>query len=215
MELDDIKAAWHALDARLARHDRVQLELLRAQHLQQARRHLRPLLVGMALQAALGVALVVLGIVCWHRNLDVPGLLATGIALHAFGVAHVVLAGLVAALAVALDYGAPVLGIQKRLRQLLRLQLLNSNVCGAPWWIAWVLVVIAIAGLSPSQAGTPTPGWIQIGLAMGVAGTFATWLWAARAAHRPGTLRARLGDGADGIRRSLSLFEDLERFERE
>lgn len=215
MDLDDIKAAWHTLDARFARQERVQLELLRTQRLQQARRHLRPLLVGMALQAVLGVALILLGIHCWQRNPDVTGLLATGIALHAFGVAHVVFAGLVAALALGIDYASPVLTIQKRLRQLLRLQVLNSNACGAPWWIAWVLVVIAVAGLSPPHVGTHTPQWIQIGLGMGVVGTLATWWWSARMAHRPDALRAKLGDGADGIRRSLRVFDDLEGFERE
>ena len=215
MELDDIKAAWHALDARFARHDQVQLELLREQRTRQARRHLRPLLVGMALQAALGVALVVLGVGCWQRNPGVAGLFATGVALHAFGVLHVVFAGLVAALALGIDHAAPVLTIQKRLRRLLRVQVLNSNACGAPWWIAWVLVVIAVAGLSPPHVGTHTPHWIQIGLGLGVIGTLATWWWSARVAHRPDALRAKLGDGADGIRRSLLVFDDLERFERD
>ena len=62
MELDDIKSAWQALDARLARQDALQLELLRGQKQAQARRNLRPLLVGMLLQAVLGIGLVLLGV---------------------------------------------------------------------------------------------------------------------------------------------------------
>ena len=62
MELDDIKSAWQALDARLARQDALQLELLRGQKQAQARRNLRPLLFGMALQAVLGIGLVLLGV---------------------------------------------------------------------------------------------------------------------------------------------------------
>ena len=215
MELDDFKAAWQVLDARLAKQGALQFELLREQKLQQARRNLRPLLIGMLLQGLLGVFLVLLGIGCWKQNLDVPGLLAAGIALHAFGVLHIALAGIVSGLALSLDYAAPVLAIQKRLRLLLRLQVFNSNACGAPWWVMWVVVVIGFAGLSPDAPSGPTPLWIQISLVIGVVGTLATWLWAARAARKPDRLYQRMDDGADGIRRNLRLVDDLERFERD
>ena len=215
MELDDIKSAWQALDARLARQDALQLELLRGQKQAQARRNLRPLVFGMALQAVLGLGLVLLGVGCWRQNLDVPGLLVAGIALHAFGVLHIAFAGIVTGLATTLDYALPVLAIQKRLRLLLRVQVLNSNLCGAPWWVLWVLVVIGFAGLSPNAPTGPTPLWIQISLVIGVVGTLATWLWAARAARKPDRLYQRMDDGADGIRRNLRLVDDLERFERD
>lgn len=215
MELDDLKTAWQALDARLARQDRLQVALLHERRIDRARRNLRPLLAGMALQALLGLALVVLGIACWTHNTGAAGLFATGLLLHAFGVLNVAFAGIVCSLATTADYDAPVLAIQKRLRLLLRLQVLNSAVCGAPWWIMWVLVVVGFAGLSPARATGATPAWIWIGLAIGVAGTLATWAWMARAARRPDRLAARIDDGADGIRRNLRLFEDVERFERD
>ena len=215
MELDDLKLAWQTLDARLARLDQVQLDLLQERRFDRARRNLRPLLVGMALQVLLGLGLVLLGVACWTRNPDVPGLLLSGIALHAFGVMHVALAGIVAGLASTLDYGASVLAIQKRLRLLLRMQVFNSNACGAPWWIMWVVVVIGVAGLSPAPDATATPAWIWISLGIGAIGTVATWAWTARAARKPGPLYARIDDGADGIRRNLRLFDDIERFERD
>ena len=215
MELDDFKSAWQSLDARLALQNRLQLELLHERRFDRARRNLRPLLFGMGLQAALGLFLVLLGIACWKQNLDAPGLFASGIALHAFGVLHIALAGLVGGLALSLDYAAPVLAIQKRLRLLLRLQVFNSNACGAPWWVMWVVVVIGFAGLSPNAPTGPTPLWIQISLVIGVVGTLATWLWAARAARKPDRLYQRMDDGADGIRRNLRLVDDLERFERD
>lgn len=215
MELDDLKTAWQALDARLARTDRLQLELLRERRVDRARRNLRPLAFGMALQGLLGVGLVLLGLGCWQRNLDVPGLFFAGVALHAFGVMHVVFAALVLTLASTIDYGAPVLAIQKRLRQLLRLQVFNSNACGLPWWVMWVVVVVGFSGLSPERTAGPTPAWIWISLAIGVVGMVATWAWSARAARGAGGLYDRVDDGADGIRRNLHLFEDLERFERD
>ena len=215
MDLDNLKSAWQTLDARLASQGAVQLELLRGQKQLEARRNLRPLLVGMLLQGLLGIGLIVLGVGCWRQNLDVPGLLATGMALHAFGILHVTLAGIVTGLATTLDYAAPVLAIQKRLRLLLRMQVLNSNLCGAPWWILWVLVVIGFAGLSPTRAPAPTPAWIWISLVIGTIGTLGTWWWAARGTLGHNDPLARMDDGADGIRRSVRVYDDLERFERE
>lgn len=215
MELDDFKSAWQALDARLARHDRLQLELLREHRLHQARRNLRPLHVGLLLQLLLGIGLVALGVACWTRNLDAGGLLAGGIALHAFGVLNIAFAVILTALAAGIDLASPVLAIQKRLRLLLRLQTLNSNLCGAPWWIMWVVVVVGFAGLSPQPAAAGTPAWIWISLGIGVLGTLATWVWAARAAGRPDGLHARIDDGTGGIRRSLHLLDDLEQFGRD
>ncbi|HWS77696.1 MAG TPA: hypothetical protein VN205_04885 [Thermomonas sp.] len=212
MELDDFKSAWQALDARLARHEQLQTALLGAQRRDQSRRNLRPLVIGMLLQGVLGIGLVLLGVACWTRNTEIPGLLATGLLLHAFGILHVAFAGIVIGLANTLDYGAPVLAIQKRLRRLLRVQVLNSNACGAPWWIGWVLVVVGVSGLSTTPLAGPTPAWIWISLALGVVGMVATWTWAARGSRGP---QARMDDGADGIRRNLRLFDELERFERE
>ena len=215
MELDDLKSAWQSLDRRLQMDNALRLDDLRERRLDKARGNLRPLLFGMAVQALLGIGLVVLGVACWHRNMDVPGLLLTGIVLHAFGVLHVAFAGIITGLAASMDYAAPVLAIQKRLRLLLRLQVLNSNACGAPWWIVWVLVVIGFAGLSAGHAAGPTPTWIWISLGFGLVGMLATWAWTARAARKREGLYARMDDGGDGIRRSLHLLDEIERFERE
>lgn len=215
MESDDIQSAWRSLDLRLQRSEALQLDLLRERKTDRARRNLRPLLFGLSLQFALGLGLVLLGVACWKRNLDVPGLLASGIALHAFGVLNIAFAGIVAGLAASMDYAAPVLAIQKRLRLLLRLQVLNSNLCGAPWWAMWVVVVVGFAGLSPARVAGPTPAWIWISLGIGVLGMLATWAWSARRNRGPRDVLARVDDGADGIRRSLTLVDELERFERE
>jgi hypothetical protein len=215
MELDDFKTAWQALDARLARQDRVQLELLRGQRMDRARRNLRPLFAGMFLQGLLGLGLVVLGVACWKHNIGVPGLFAAGILLHVFGVVNIAFAGIVCGLASTTGYDAPVLAIQKRMRLLLRVQVLNSNACGAPWWIMWVLVVVGFAGLSPVRPTDGTPAWIWASLAIGTVGMVATWAWTARASRKRAGLNARMDDGADGIRRNLRLFDDIERFERD
>ena len=214
MELDELRTAWQALGRQLEHHDALQLRMYRSDRLDAARRGLRPLVWGQALQIAFGLALLLLGLACWTRNTDVPALLATGLILHAFGLLNIVLAALTIGLAASIDYGAPVLDIQRRLARLLRLFGINAKACGLPWWIMWVLVVVAVAGLQGLPPGTGTPGWITLSLGVGIAGLLATgaWAWLRRAAAPdPATPRC---DGGDGIRRSQRILADLDAFER-
>src|SRR5690606_17837563 len=134
IDIDDLRWAWQRLGEQMERSESIQLQLLREARLARARRSLRGLYIGQSLQLLLGVGLVVLGVACWTRNVDVAGLLAAGIIVHAFGLLTAVMAGLVLVLAGTIDYSLPVLRIQKRMALLLRLQTLNSSACGLPWW---------------------------------------------------------------------------------
>lgn len=219
MELDELKQAWQAIGQRLERQQDIQWQLLRDSKLDRVRRHLRGLFWGQALQMLLGIGLIVLGVACWTRNTDVPGLLATGLVVHAFGVVTVAMAGITIALAGSVDYSAPVMAIQKRMALLLRFFTLNANVCGAPWWIMWVLVVVAFAGLGEVDPAAGTPTWIVASLAIGLVGLLATWGWMASRRSRttpPGRDGAcNVADGGDGIRRGQRLLDEIARFERE
>src|SRR5690606_1415901 len=105
-------------------------------------------------------------------------LLATGLVLHAFGLVNIVLAAITLGLATTIDYTAPVLDIQRRLARLLRVYGINAAACGLPWWIMWVLVVVAVGGLQGIPPGAGTPAWISLGLGIGIAGLVATGLYA-------------------------------------
>lgn len=215
MELDDFKSAWQALDARLSRQDRLQLELLRERKLDNARRGLRSLVFGQWLQLLLGVGITVLGVACWSRNLDVPALFASGVLLHAFGVITAAMAGLTLGLVAMIDYSAPVVVIQKQMARLLRFHTVNSNVCGLPWWIMWVVVVLGFAGLGDVDRSVPTPAWIWLSLAVGIAGLLGTWAWTAWRARRGPVPDRDMADGCDGIRRGRRLLDEIARFEQE
>ena len=215
MELDDFKSAWQALDARLSRQDRLQLELLRERKLDNARRGLRSLVFGQWLQLLLGVGITVLGVACWSRNLDVPALFASGVLLHAFGVITAAMAGLTLGLVAMIDYSAPVVVIQKQMARLLRFHTVNSNVCGLPWWIMWVIVVLGFAGLGDVDRSLPTPAWIWLSLAVGIAGLLGTWAWTAWRARRGPLPDRDMADGCDGIRRGRRLLDEIARFEQE
>lgn len=214
MELDDLKAAWQRLGDRLERQEAIQWQLLRDRKLDRVRASVRPLFWGQALQAALGIGLLALGVACWGRNTGVPGLLATGIALHAFGVITMVMAFITMSLIGTMDYTAPVLKIQKRFALLRRFHAINATVCGAPWWIMWVLVVVGFAGLGDVDPAAGTPAWISYSLLLGLAGFLGTVgivFW--RRARRPST--AAGWEESEGIRRARAQLDEIARFERE
>lgn len=216
MEPDDLKTAWQSLEARMARSDRVQLALLRETRLARAKDHLRPLKIGHWLQALFGLGLIALGVACWTRNTGVTGLLVAGIAVHAFGVLTLLGATATLVLAGRVDYAAPVLRIQRQLAALLRVHVLNAGLCGAPWWIMWLPVVVAFAGLGNAPTTSATPVWILWSLIIGGVGLAATWgyAWRNRArllARTDGPIQC--ADGADGIRRSQRLLDEIAAFE--
>lgn len=218
MEPDELKAAWQAIDHRLAQQQAVQLALLRESHLDKLRSRLRPLFWGQLLQALLGIGLVVLGVACWTRNLDAAGLLVSGILVHAFGVVTFVAAAITLALMTTIDYSAPVLAIQKRFALLKRFYTLNGIVCGLPWWVMWVLVVAAFAGLSPSRASADTPLWLWINLGIGVLGLLATWafyLWSQNPRRPRLAQRMRATAAGASLARAQALLDEIGDFARE
>lgn len=215
MELDELKQAWQALGRQLERQDAINFQLLRETKLEKARRSLRRLFWGQALQILLGVGLLLLGLVCWSRHPDIPGLFATGILIHAYGVAHIALGSLTMGLIAHIDYSAPVLKIQKQLTTLQRFHTLNAAVCGLPWWIMWLPVVAAFAGLGQHDPAAGTPLWIWISLGIGVAGLLGTWLYYWLAPRRARAELDDLHDGCDGIRASRRIVDEIARFERD
>lgn len=218
MEHEDLKAAWQSLEARITRSDALQLAVLREAKLGRARGHLRVFKLGHWLQCLLGLGLIALGVACWTRNTGVAGLLAAGLTLHAFGVLNILGAVSMLVLAARVDYGAPVLRIQRQLATLLRAYALNSAICGLPWWIMWLPVVIAFAGIGHVQPAAGTPAWIAWSLGISTVCLVATGLYGLRHHRRmlatpdTGTLRT-CSDGADGIRRSQRLLAEIEAFE--
>ncbi len=224
MELDELRQAWQTLGRQLERQHDLQWQLLREHRLERVRGQLRPLLWGQGLQLLLGIGLVVLGVACWTRNTDIPGLLASGVLVHAFGLMTAVMAGLTIACAASIDYSAPVLRIQKKMAMLLHLQACNASLCGLPWWIMWLPVVLAVAGLGEVDPAAGTPAWIAASLAVGIAGLLGTWAWAAWRRRRPADAQAdaqvhghgcAAADGSDGIRRGQRLLDELASFERD
>ncbi|MCW5580626.1 MAG: serine/threonine protein kinase [Luteimonas sp.] len=220
MELDELKQAWQTLDRHLSRQHELQWQILRDRKLDKVRDHLRPLVWGQRAQMLLGIALTVLGVACWTRNTGIPAMLVSGLLVHAFGVASAVMAGITLALVGTVDYSAPVLKIQKQMARLLHFYRFNANLCGAPWWIMWLPVVVALGGLRPLDPAAGVSWWLAGSAVGGSIGLLGTWAWALWACRRrrgiaPEDEPTSLADGADGIRSGRRLLEEIARFERE
>lgn len=215
MEFDELKHSWQTLGRQLERQEAIQLELLRERKLVNARGSLRPLWRGQAVQLLLGIGLIALGIACWSRNTDIPALFAAGIAVHVFGVANLVLAGITLGGIAGIDYSAPVMAIQNQHARLLRRYLLNSYVCGFGWWLMWMPITLAVAGLGHLNLATQALPFLWSGLAVSAIGFAGTGLYFQRLKKRSALDVASVGDGADGIRRARRTLDEIARFERD
>ncbi|QCU72452.1 hypothetical protein E5843_14375 [Luteimonas yindakuii] len=205
MELDELRHAWQVLGRQLEQQGALQRELLRERRLDRMRRGLRPLFWAQLAQGALGLGLILLGVSCWTSHLGVPAMLATGLLVHAFGVVTLLMALITTVLVARIDYAAPVARIQQQLAQLRCVYRINSNVCGLPWWIFWVFVVLAFADVKPGQG---TPAWVLVTLLIGGIGLLATAgfiAWRRRSGRGPGAL----ADESAGIRRGERVLEEL------
>jgi hypothetical protein len=220
MELDEMKLAWQALGRQLERRNALGLQLFRQGQAGRLRRHLRPLVWGQSLQIALGVALMLWGIAFWSSQLGRWRAMACGIAMHAFGVVLVALAGRLLFLLQGIDYAAPVLTIQRRLATMrawrVRVEAPLLVLLGSFMWIPAVLMLMLgdadRVGLDLWRQFPGLSVWLAIN------GLFALLLallvyWLVRRAGRARWLENNFTGSA--IRRAEGVLEEIGRFERE
>jgi hypothetical protein len=218
MELDDFKSAWQALDQRLARDSAINLQLFRDHRLDKARSSLRPLFWGQVLQMGFGVAFIALAALLWSSKPEVASVIAAGVVVHAYGVACILMAGIVLAGMGKVEYSVPVLEIQKQLARVRRAYIVSGMVAGLPWWFLWVPVLMVGVGLGGVDLYARAPSLVWSGLGIGAAGLLATaWFhrWS-RSGERPRLARA-MEDAVTGrsLRKAQAHLEELVRFERE
>ncbi|WHZ18948.1 MAG: hypothetical protein OJF55_001097 [Rhodanobacteraceae bacterium] len=216
MELDEMKLAWQALDSRLDRQYALDVQLFRDRKLDKLRRGLRPLIWGQALQMLVGAAGLLVLAPIWTAHWRDPAVLLSGIVVHLYCIGLIVVGALVQSGVARIDFGAPVLTIQRQLLCLRRTYAVAGALAvGLPWWFltAPLLVVLSRGAIMHTA---PSVIWIQ--LAIGAAGLLATW-WFHRWAHHPrrAEFGRRLDDSAAGgsIRRAQAALDEIARFEKE
>lgn len=216
MELDDLKAAWKTLDARLAQQNALGLAMLRETRIDRLRRGLRPLVWGQAVQMLIGAAGCLLFAPIWIGHLHEPAALIGGLVMHLYCIGLIVVGGMVEGQIARIDHAAPVVTLQRQLLRLRRTYAVGGALAvGLPWWFLTAPLLLALTG-GRIMDTAPEVIWIQ--LAIGAAGLLGTW-WFHVWAHRPE--RAALGRKLDentaggSIRRAQAALDELAAFERE
>jgi hypothetical protein len=216
MELDEMKLAWQGLDRRLEQQHALNLQLFRDGRLDKLQRGLRPLVWGQAIQMVIGVLGLLVLAPIWIAHWRDPAVLIAGVVMHVYCVGLIVVGAVVQSQVARIDYGAPVLVIQRQLLQLRRTYAFwGAVVVGLPWWFLTAPLLVV---LSRGAIMTKAPSVIWIQLAIGVVGLLATW-WFHRWAHRPerAALARKLDDSTAGgsIRRAQAAVDEIARFDKE
>ena len=219
MELDELKAAWQTLDRRLDQHDRINLLLLTEQRVAKARSRLRPLFFGQLVQILSGVLMIALGVSVWSSHREVSSLLISGLIIHIYGVAMIIIAGVTLGMIAAINDAAPVLEIQQRLARLRTFYIRGGMAIGLAWWLIWIpFVTVLFNWLAGVNVVERTPSVAVIGIVIGVVGLFATWLFH-RWAHNPQRpRRAKFLDNSmtgSSLRKAREELDVLKAFERD
>jgi hypothetical protein len=216
MELDEMKLAWQGLDRRLEQQHALNLQLFRDGRMDKLQRGLRPLVWGQAIQMVIGVLGLLVLAPIWIAHWHDPAVLIAGVVMHAYCVGLIIVGAVVQGQVARIDYGAPVLAIQRQLLQLRRTYAFwGAIVVGLPWWFLTApLLVVLSRGVIMTNA--PSVIWIQ--LAIGAAGLLAT-RWFHRWSRRPerAALARKLDDSTAGgsIRRAQAALDEIARFEQE
>ena len=218
VDLDEFKAAWQRLDARLAAQQTLAFQAFRDRRLQTLRRRLWPLYGGQVVQMSFGIAMVVFGVYGWRRHLATPHLVAAGLLVQMYGVVAIASAGRTMQLIREFDYTMPVVTLQRQLAALRAWHVRAGVWLGQAWWFLWMPCVMIVAAALGVDVWRRAPHVLWFGAAVGVAGVVVMEA-AARLSRRPGwTWLAGLNDDAmagASLRRAQAVLDEVARFEEE
>ena len=208
MEFDDLKTAWQALDRRLREQGKFQVELIKDRKLAQVKSTLRPALIGNVIQLLVGIAMEFLFAPFWVEHLATPYLLISGLLLHAYALMFVIYAGREIYLILHLDYGGPVLTLQKELDylRLWRIRMApHFGIVGSVIWIPLLFVILKWLGVEIALNEPKVILWLVSSLLVSLGVLFAIMKWGKSA-----------GDSSVGtnILRAQSLLKDVAQFEQ-
>jgi len=215
-DFDDLRLAWRHLDQRLARQEAIALDGLRHRRLDGVRATLRPLRWGQRLQIPLGALVVVWAAWTWRSRWDMVNVRTAAFVVQAYGVALIVAGAQTLAMLARIDYGAPVLEIQRRLAALQRWYGLSGLVLGMAWWLLWLPVLVTLAGAFGIDL-VARGCWALGGyVAVSVVGLLASlWLvrWAERSSRPAVRAWAERAATGESLYRAAAALDEIRRFE--
>jgi hypothetical protein len=217
MELDDMKGSWALINQRLEQLHTFNLQIFKTNTGERANRALGPLKWGQILQIAAGAYFMLQWGPYWVAHRDTIHLMICGLSMHAYGLTLVLTAARNLYLQSRLDYGVPVLEIQRRVAALRSWRLREAllyGVTGCLIWVPFLLLVFASVGV---DVWKNAPAVVLWNLAASV-GCLALLYGFVRFSRLPGreSLKAWLDDTIVGrsVRNTQALVDEIERFER-
>ena len=217
-ELDDLKLVWQNLNRNLERQHTLALHQFKESKLDRFRSGFRPLVIGQLIQIIFGALLAAVSARFWLNHLGTVHLMVYGIFLHAYGLLMIGFAVRDLVLIHSIDYGAPVVAIQKQIAQLRAWHVLAGvwfAVAGCFSWIPLMLVIFYSMGADVWVRNPEVVCWFVVSGFFCVA-LFYGLIWWSR---RPGQtkLAKSLRDSSAGrsVNRAQAVLEEIERFERE
>lgn len=219
MELDDMKAAWQAFDARLQKQEALNLDSFRQRRLGALRASLRPLLIGQIVQLCVGVLLALLFAPYWVEHWNVPHRVAVGLSLHVYALMFVAFAVRDLVMIQRVDPTAPVLLIQQRIAELRAWRIRVAPVFGAVGCLIWVpLTMWLFDVVFGVDLYATKPAVVVAFLASGMV-CLALFVALIRASRHPRRARLanHLADSAAGrsIARAQRLLDEVSAFARD
>jgi hypothetical protein len=217
-ELDDLKAVWQTLNRSVERQNSLTMNQLREKKLTGFRAALRWLWTGKVIQLVCGVLLTAASARFWVGHLGVVHLMVYGISLQLYGLLLTIFAGRDFTLISRLDYGAPVVALQKRIAELRQWHLQAAiwfGIASSFIWIPAMLVVFYELGADVWLRSPGVVGWFVASglLTAAVFGGIVQYV----VNSRGGTLAKNLVDHSVGhtLNRAQAMLAEVDRFERD
>jgi hypothetical protein len=216
--LDDFKTVLQALDRKLERQDALAFHQFKETRVVKLRGGFRPLATGRLVQAIFGVTLALFAGNFWFDHLGTPHLMIYGLVLYAYGVMMMVFAIRELALLGSIDYGAPVLAIQKQLAAIQSRRLRAAvwfTVAGCLIWVPALLVLFYLMGADVWLRHPNVVYWNVASSLLCLTIAYAIIWWS----RQPGKERLAkfLRDGSIGksVTRAQAVLAEIEGFERD
>jgi len=169
MELDELKSAWQAMDARLLSQATELRTLREAGAIGSARSRLRLMTMAQGAQLLVGLLVVLWAGSYWWDHLGQSHLVAYGVGLHLYGIALLGAAAIQLTQLLRIDYRKPVLEVQTQLVRLRRVRVRCERALLVLGFVAWVpLLFIALRKLH-MDVWLSRPSVVLANLAAGLA----------------------------------------------
>ena len=228
MDLDTLKTTWKSLDARLARIEALQSEANAIERARDAearakagqlasRRALRPLAIGLGLQAIAGVVLATVAVSFWVKHADrAAHFVVYGVLVQAYAVALIASGGHELSLIRRVRMTGAVLDMQGALAALRRWRETAGwvlGLAGGAIWVPLLLMGFAAAGV---DLWTQRPGLVGAWIASGIVFTAligAGLRWVYRQPRLAAAMRANAA--GQSVRRAELALAEVRAFEAE